>query len=43
MPLTMYKNNSRFSCEFKNCSTHQFPCNLTSLKHAIGYYSYTNH
>lgn len=41
-PLTMYKNNSRDSSKFKGCSPLQFLCNLTEMKPAIGYYSYTN-
>ena len=38
---TMYKNNSRNSCNIKGCSTLQLSCNLTGKCHAIGYYSYT--
>jgi len=41
-PLTMYKNNSQFSSKFKGCSPLQLSCNLTGMKPAIGYYSYTN-
>ena len=37
----MYKNNSRDSSKFKECSSLQFSCNSTGLKSAIGYYSYT--
>ncbi len=37
----MYKNNSRDSCKFKGCSPLQLSCNLTGMKPAIGYYSYT--
>ena len=37
----MYKNNSRFSSKFKACSPLQLLCNLTGMKPAIGYYSYT--
>ena len=40
-PLTMYKNNSRASSKLKGCSPLQLSCNLTGLKPAIGYYSYT--
>ena len=39
--LTMYKNNSRFSSKFMDCSPLQISCNLTGMKPAIGYYSYT--
>ncbi len=39
----MYKNNSRFSSKFKGCSPLQLSCNLTGMKPAIGYYSYTNY
>jgi hypothetical protein len=38
----MYKNNSRDSSKFKGCSPLQLLCNLTGMKHAVGYYSYTN-
>jgi len=48
---TLYKNNSRFSSKLKGCSPRlrrgfggqalQLPCNLTGMKSAIGYYSYT--
>jgi len=38
----MYKNNSRFNIKFKSCSPLQLSCNLTGMKSAIGYYSYTN-
>lgn len=37
----MYKNNSRDSSKFKDCSPPQFSCNLTGKKPAVGYYSYT--
>ena len=37
----MYKNNSRDSSKFKGCSPLQLLCNLTDLKPATGYYSYT--
>ena len=37
----MYKNNSRFSSNIKVCSPLQLSCNLTEMKPAIGYYSYT--
>jgi len=37
----MYKNNSRDSSKFKGCSSLQLLCNLTVMKPAIGYYSYT--
>ncbi len=40
--VTMYKNNSRFSSKFRGCSPLQLSCNLTGMKPAIGYYSYTN-
>jgi len=40
--VTMYKNNSRNSSNFKGCSPLQLSCNLTGMCHAIGYYSYTN-
>ena len=39
---TMYKNNSRNSSDFKDCEPLQLSCNLTGMKPAIGYYSYTN-
>jgi len=38
----MYKNNSRFGSKFKGCSPLQLLCNLTGMKSAVGYYSYTN-
>ena len=38
----MYKNNSRFSSKFRGCSPLQLLCNLTGMKPANGYYSYTN-
>jgi len=38
----MYKNNSRFSSNSEGCSPLQPMCNLTGMKTAIGYYSYTN-
>jgi len=38
----MYKNNSRLSSKFKGCSPLQVLCNLTVMKPANGYYSYTN-
>ncbi len=38
----MCKNNSRDSSNFKACKPLQHLCNLTSMKPAIGYYSYTN-
>jgi hypothetical protein len=38
----MYKNNSRVCSNIKGCSPLQFSCNMTGLKPAIGYYSYTN-
>ena len=37
---TMYKNNSRDSSKFKDCSPHQFSCILVEKCHAVGYYSY---
>jgi len=37
----MYKNNSRVSSKFKGFSPLQLSCNLTGMKPAIGYYSYT--
>ena len=40
-PLTMYKNNSRNCSDFKGFSLLQLSCNLTGMKPAIGYYSYT--
>ena len=39
---TLYKNNSRDSGKFKGCSPIQLLCNLTGMKPAIGYYSYTD-
>ncbi len=39
----MYKNNSRDSSIFKCCRPLQLSCNLTGMKPAIGYYSYTYH
>ena len=38
----MYKNNSRSSSKFNGCSPLQLSCNLTGMKPANGYYSYTN-
>ena len=38
----MYKNNSRNSSKFKDCSPLQLYRNLKDLSTAIGYYSYTN-
>ncbi len=38
----MYKNNSRNSSKIKGFSLLHLLCSLTSLKPAIGYYSYTN-
>ena len=38
----MYKNNSRDRSKSKDCSLLQLSSILTSLKPAIGYYSYTN-
>ena len=40
-PLTMYKNNSRFSSKFEGCGPLQLLCNWTGMKPANGYYSYT--
>lgn len=37
----MYKNNSQFSSKFKGCCPLQLLCNLTGMKSALGYYSYT--
>jgi hypothetical protein len=37
----MYKNNSRDSSKFNGCSPLQLLYNLTGMKPAIGYYSYT--
>ncbi len=39
--LKMYKNNSRDSGELKGYSPLQHSCNLTEIKPAVGYYSYT--
>jgi len=39
---TMYKNNSRESSKFRDCSPLQLSCNLTGKCHAVGYYSYTD-
>jgi len=41
MWLTMCKNNSRKSSNFKGCSPLQLCDRLIGLKPAIGYYSYT--
>jgi hypothetical protein len=41
-PITMYKNNSRFSSKFKGCNPLQLSCNLTGKCHAVSYYSCTN-
>jgi len=38
----MYKNNSRNSSKFKDCSPLQLYRKLKDLSTAIGYYSYTN-
>ena len=38
----MYKNNSRSGSKIKGCSPLQLCCNLTGMKPANGYYSYTN-
>ena len=38
----MYKNNSRDSSNFEGYSPLQLSCDLTGMKPAIGYYSYTN-
>ena len=38
----MYKNNSRNSSKFKDCSPLQLFCILTGKCYAVGYYSYTN-
>ena len=37
----MYKNNSRDSSKFNDCSPFQLSCNLTGKCHEVGYYSYT--
>ena len=37
----MYKNNSRNSSDIKGYIPLQLWCNLTGIKPAIGYYSYT--
>jgi len=37
---TMYKNNSRFSYNFKVCSPLQLHRKLKDLSSAVGYYSY---
>jgi hypothetical protein len=39
--ITMYKNNSRDSSNIKGCSPLHLSSNLTGMKPAIGYYSYT--
>ena len=38
---TMYIKNRRDSSKFKGCSPFQLSYNLTEMKPAIGYYSYT--
>jgi len=38
----MYKNNSRYSSKFMDCSSLQLYCKLKDLSSAVGYYSYTN-
>ena len=38
----MYKNNSRGSGNFKDCSLLQHSSKPTEMNHEIGYYSYTN-
>jgi len=40
--LTMYKNNSRISSEFKSFSSIKFIRNLKVNCSEIGYYSHTN-
>jgi len=39
----MYIKNRRDSSKFNGCSPLQLSCNLTGMKPAVGYYSYTNH
>jgi len=39
--LTLFKNNSRDSSKFKDCSPLQLSCDLIGMKQTIGYYSYT--
>jgi hypothetical protein len=38
----MYIKNRRNRSKFNGCSPLQLSCNLTGMKPAIGYYSYTN-
>jgi len=38
--VTMYKNNSRDSSKFKDCSPLQLHCKLKVKYSAVGYYSY---
>ena len=40
--VTMYIKNCRDSSKIKLCSPLQLSCNLTGMKPAVGYYSYTN-
>ena len=40
--VTMYKNNSRNSSKFNDCSPLQLYRKLKDLSSAIGYYSYTH-
>ncbi len=38
----MYKNNSRNSSKFKDCSQLQLFCKLKDFSSEVGYYSYTD-